>query len=492
MLKRLIKFISIVIAVYSPHYIYNQAVISTDLNEVINTAITESPSQLLAKTRLSNEYWQYVGFNSTFKPQLSVTATIPNLTRRIDAIPLPDGSEAFVNRSFMNNSVGLQLTQIVPQTGGNIFVSSSLNRIDLFDTESQDYSKSFLSTPISIGFNQPVFQFNRFKWLQKITDLEYEISKKRFVEENEEIIYDAVNQYFDLYITKLNLEQAKRNQTYLDSLANTSDGRYGVGRISETEMLQVELGAKNANALVNSLELDVQNKNESLRNFLGIKQEVQFELSPPNDIPEYDISLATALAEATRNRSRTADFRLRLLEAQMNLDETEKSNGLSLTINGTFGLTKSGDNYRDVYRDLLDQESITLSLRIPIADWGRRQAQREIAKSNLELEELQIEQDQINFEREITVNVDQFTLKRKQLLLAREALDIAIKRLDIAKKRYQIGKIDVTNLNIAIQEHDQAREGYFNALWSLRRAHHEIRLLTLYDFVTDSSIIAED
>jgi outer membrane protein TolC len=468
-----------------------QRTIEANLNEIINTAITESPSKLLAKTRLSNEYWQYIGFNSTFKPQLSFEAILPSLSRAIDAISLPDGSEAFVNRSFMRNDVGIQLSQVVPQTGGRVFVSSGLNRLDLFQTNAQNYNRSYLSNPISIGFNQPIFQFNQWGWMRRINEIEYQQSKQGFIEETEEIIYDAMNLYFDLYISKLDLQQAQRNKVYLDSLSRIADGRFGVGRISETDMLQIRLGAKNANAGLNRIELEVQNKNEQLRNYLGIKEEVRFELDAPERIPRYDIDEEKALAEAEKNRTRTADFRLRLLRAEMEMEETEKSSGINLSLNGSFGLSQSGGSISDVYRDLLDQESITLSISIPIADFGRRKAQREIARSNYELEQLQVEQDQISFQREIIVNVEQFDLKRRQADLAKESFDIATERLNIAKNRYNIGKIDVTNLNIAIQEHEAARQGYYAALWTLRRAHHEIRLLTLYDFILNRTIIAD-
>jgi outer membrane protein TolC len=327
--------------------------------------------------------------------------------------------------------------------------------------------------------------------MRQITEIEYEQSKQQYIEETEEIIYDAVNLYFDLYISKLDLEQALRNKTYLDSLTAVADGRFEVGRISETEMLQIRLGAKNANAQVNAIELDVQNKNEQLRNYLGIKEEIRFELDIPQNIPSYDIDLETALRQAERNRSRTAEFRLRLLNAEMDLDETVKSSGVRLSLNGSFGLTQSANSLGDAYVDLLDQETVTLSLSVPIADWGRRQSQREIAKSNLELEQLQVEQDRINFQREIIVNVEQFNLKKRQLALAEESFDIATQRLNIAKSRYGIGKIDVTNLNIAIQEHENARQAYYAALWNVRRAHHEIRLLTLYDFEVSVPITVE-
>ena len=324
-------FLSIIASFFvliSVNNTYCQLTINANLDEIIETAISNSPSQLLAKTRLSNEYWQYVGFNSTFKPQLSFNAIVPNLNRRIDAIALPDGSEAFINRSFMNTSVGVQLRQVIPQTGGRLFISTDLERIDLFQTQSQVASKAFLSTPISIGFSQPLFDFNSFKWLKEISALEYDQSKQAYQEEEEEIIYDVVNLYFDLYIEKINIQQAYRDQNYLDSLATTAIGRFSVGRISETEMLQVQLSAKNAVATVNNLELQVQNKNESLRNYLGIEEEVIFELESPENIPEYNINLQKALAEAEENRSQTTEFRLRLLRVEMELDEVNKSSGV--------------------------------------------------------------------------------------------------------------------------------------------------------------------
>ena len=120
---------------------------------------------------------------------------------------------------------------------------------------------------------------------------------------------------------------------------------------------------------------------------------------------------------------------------------------------------------------------------MPIADWGKTRAEREIARSNLELTQRSIEHDNVNFERQVVLRVQQMELKRLQLELAQRAFEVAEERLSIAKKRYQIGKIGVTDLNIALNENDAARRSYFQTLWSLWTAHYEIRNLTLYDFI---------
>ncbi|MFT6334154.1 MAG: outer membrane protein [Saprospiraceae bacterium] len=485
-MKKLI-LLSIIIILGSSSNGSAQEVISASIYDIIKSAQAESPDYLLAKTSRENQKWRYTAFKSVFKPQIGFEAILPNINRSVSQINLPGGAQ-FVNNSFMTNSVGVNLNQVIGATGGSVFISSNLQRLDQFAQDTIDARSSYLSNPIRIGFVQPLFQLNPYKWDKKEAELNYALSKKVYVEEREQIAFDVVNNFFDLYTTKLSLIEARNNRDYLDSLAVNSEGRFSVGRISETDLLQIQLSAKNADGTVARLELGVQNKTEILRDFLGLTNEVEFDFSPPEPITLYDIDKNKALEYAQKNRSQTEQFRLALLNAERQVEEAQRNNGPNISLSGSFGLTKNANTIDGAYSNLLDQEGVSLSINIPIVDFGRRKAQREIAKSNLEITRLQVRQNEVSFERDILVNVEQFGLKRSQLKLAEEALVIALKRLDIAKKRFQIGKIDVTNLNIAIQEEQGARQQYFNTLWDLWRAHYTIRNLTLFDFETNTPL----
>lgn len=460
-----------------------QRKITADLDKIIATAQTGSPDALVAEARLINSKWRNIAFESGFKPQLTLNATLPDLNRSINRIPLPDGSVEFRSQSFMNTSVGINLRQVIKQTGGVVSIGTNLERLDQFETDLFAYERSYLTRPISLFINQPLFGFNQYIWDEKRSDLEYESRQKEYVEQRETVAYEAVNNFFQLYVTGIQLENALRNQVYLDSLNIIAEGRYSVGRIAETEMLQVKLGSKNASAQVSQLELDKQIQTEGLRDFLGISEEVIFDLIPPTDPPMYIIDKDLAISEATKNRSRTIDFRMRLLAAEREVEEARRNAGPSISLQGSVGFTGTNSSLNESYQGLLDQESIRLTLSVPIADWGLGKAQKEIARTNLELEQLQVSLDQNNFEREITVNVNQLDLKRRQLRLQKEAMDVAELRLDIAKKRYQIGKTDVLDLNAAILDHRTAIRQYYSALWNVWEAHYQLRNLTLYDFV---------
>ncbi|MFV0540583.1 MAG: TolC family protein [Aestuariibaculum sp.] len=54
-------------------------------------------------------------------------------------------------------------------------------------------------------------------------------------------------------------------------------------------------------------------------------------------------------------------------------------------------------------------------------------------------------------------------MKTGVALYSEKAKEVAIKRYDISNKRYVLGKISITDLNIAIQERDRAVINYLNA-----------------------------
>jgi len=88
----------------------------------------------------------------------------------------------------------------------------------------------------------------------------------------------------------------------------------------------------------------------------------------------------------------------------------------------------------------------------------------------------------VNFEQEITTQVRQFEMLRLQIEITNKSDQVAQERYNVAQNRYLIGKIDITNLNIALTEKDAAKRSYLDALKSFWTAYYDLRRLTLFDF----------
>lgn len=483
------RLLYIVIALLNFTFLNGQTkTLQLSLSEVVTLAQSDAPDVLIANTRLNNSYWRYKSFLADYKPQINLDAQLPNLNRSIASITLPDGTDAFINRSLMSSSLGLQLSQQITATGGTVFASTNLERIDIFKTDNNPSTQSYLSAPISIGFIQPLFAYNQLKWNKKIEPLRYSERTKEYAEEMESVAFEAANLFFDVLIAQLNLAAAKQDKINADTLFSISKGRFGVGKIAETELLQIELQSLNADANVAQAGLNVTTNTERLRNHLGIKEAVIFELETPTNIPTFLVDSEKALKFARMNRSNSVNFERRLLQAEGEVEQADRER-FNINLFGRFGLTQTANNFGDAFTNLLDQEVVRLGINMPIADWGKTQANKEIAASNLELTKVSIEQERVNFERDILIRVQQFDLVRNQVKLAKRAYEAGIKREDITRKRYLIAKIGITELNIAISEKEQARRNYVSALQNFWLAYYELRTLTLYDFAADKSLV---
>ena len=465
-----------------------KATLTLTLEETIKLAQSGAPDVLISQTLLSNNYWIFRSFEADYKPQLFFDATLPSLNRTINPITLPDGGIEFIPQSFLQNRASVSLNQRISKIGGTVFASTGLERIDFFGTNS---STSYLSNPITVGFSQPIFGFNRFKWDKKIAPLEFDLAKRSYSENMEAVATDAAGLFFQVYIAQISVSAAQKDLANADTLYRIAQGRFSVGKIAETDLLQVEISKMGADAALSQSTLDLQQSTENLRNFLGIKNQVDFNLVPPIEIPDFDIDADKALEYALKNRSDILDFERRKLVAEQNVDRAIGENGVDIRVSGQVGFSQTDPTFAGAYLSPLDQERLTLSLSVPIMDWGKAESERQIAESNLKVVQMQVEQDRINFEQNIRLRVQQLDLLRTQAKLAERTYEVSQKNFDITKKRYLIGKIGVTELNISIAEQDKRRRNYMNALRSFWLAHYEIRRLTLYDFMNGEELRRE-
>jgi outer membrane protein TolC len=471
----------------------NQEAIQLTLEDVVKLAQSDAPDALLAETRWEGSYWSYQTYLADFKPQIVLNAnTLPTFNRSIESITLPTGEQSFKPRSFMENQMNVNIEQDLALTGATFFLGTGLSRLDIFETDGVQASTSYLSTPLNIGFFQPLFQFNSMKWRKVIEPMLYEERKKQYSEEMEAVANQASVLFFDLLISQLDAQAAERDKANADTLLTLSRGRYEVGKIAETDLLQIELNAMQAEARLAEAQLNMSTNTERLRDYLGITTTTRFKLIPPYDLPDVSIDPQEALKYAMENRSNVVEFQRRLKEAEREVARAKGETGVTASLQGSFGLTQTGPEIGEAYQNLLDQERVTLSLTVPIADWGKSRGRRAFAQSQLELEQRQVQQERENFRRLVQLRAQQFELVRRNVDIAETSLEAARKRYNISYQRYLIGKIPVTDLNLALADQESARRAYLQAIRDFWTALYEVRGLTLYDFVEDRQLILEN
>ena len=462
--------------------------ISLTLYEVIDLAQKQSPDALQAKNRFLSSYWQYRTFKAGFLPSLSMNATLPRFSRTIDKVTQNDGSEKFIERKQATTSLGLSLTQNLSMTGGQVFMSSDIQRLDLFKSSTET---NYASNPVTFGIRQPLFKYNEFKWSRKIEPLRYKEAERKLKEDREQIALTAVSMFFDLLSSQIRMKIQLTNLANNDTLYKIAKGRYNIGTIAENELLQLELQLLSAQSQVENMKLELENRIFSLKSYLRLKDDIAIELIPPVETLSLRINSDTAINRAYDNRSASIAFQRRILEAQNGVLRAKASSGFSANLVAMYGTTQSAPDLAGAYRNPSDMQQLTVGLQVPILDWGLGRGKVKMAESSLALERSAVEQQQIDFKQEVYLKVRQFNIQQSQVRIAAKSDTVADKRYQVTKQRYLIGKIGITDLNIAQNEKDDARQGYFNVLQTFWRNYFEIRKLTLFDFAKNKDIIID-
>lgn len=458
------------------------------LSDIINQAITNSPSSKQAETRKENRYWQYRFFKSNYNPQLRLGGNIPGFRRDVLQNRQDDGTILFQGVKQTNSLLNLGLNQPLALTGGEVSVNTNLNYFDDLDRDFTQWS----GTVVNVNLDQPLFAFNTLKWDKKTEPIKYEESKREYVEEMEFVSQQAVDRFFAFLDAQINLQIAAFNRANNDTIYKIEQGRYNLGTTSKDKLLQVELQLLRSRQDVAQAKLDQETAKLRLNTFVGLTDIKDLSLVLPEDIPEFDIDYEKALELAKSNRADYIAFERRRLEAAREVAEA-RGRRFQANLNASYGLNNAGTTVlNEVYADPVSQQRVDLTFSIPVIDWGRNKARMKTALANQRLNDYIITQDEVNFEQEILTQVRRFEMLKNQIEITKVADKVAQERYNVAQNRYLIGKIDITNLNIALTEKDNAKRSYVSALRTFWNAYYELRRLTLYDFTNDSMLYNKD
>lgn len=468
-------------------FVYGQSQ-KIKLTEAIKIAQKKSPQYIRALNTYQASYWRYRTHVADFLPQLSLSATLPEYSNSIRRITNDEGQEIYGKQNQLIIDASLRIQQKVPYTGGSFFVNSRLERVDSYgDNNTTNYSL----IPFSINYYQNSLFYNPYKWDRKIEPLRYEESKRAIIENMEDISLTTCLRYFGLLKAQVRLDIAKKNLSNQDTLLLITKERFKIGKIAENELLQIELSHLISKNNVTTNTILIKRTSQDLARFLELETEA-IELEVPEKLVDFTISVDKALEEAETNRKSVIEFRRRRLEAEKRLAEVKGSNRLEIDLRANFGLNKRAEEYSALFQDYDKQQNISLTIGIPIFDWGVSKSRRKMAEADLNLVENDIEQEQQAFEQEIYLHTLNWSSQRDFLATAEKAQEIALKRYEITLKRYVLGKISITDLNIAQQEKDKAIVEYLNSLEKFWVDYYTLRKLTLYDFINDEKLKIAD
>jgi outer membrane protein TolC len=444
-------------------------------------AIAQERGHLARAADAAREAARYrnLQFRSGLLPQLSLTGTVPAYNRSIIAVLQPDGSTEFRPQQQTSGSLTMTLAQKLPFTGGDLFVSSSLQRLTVRGvTESETWS----STPVRIGLRQEILRPNVTGWDRREQGARSELDERQYREALEEIAIETTGLFFDVYAASVALQNAVTNAATNDTLYRLNKGRFEVGKIGENDLLQSELALLRSRTSLDGARLEYDRATAALRLALNLPQGTPLEIVVPSTVPTVTADTTRAVTEALARRASVSSVELQDVQARRRVTEARLAGGVGATLQASFGFNATAPAASQAYQNLLEARQFTFSVEIPFWQWGAHGEGVRAAEA---------QQDQVRSLGEATLEQTaheahyaalQLSQAARNLALSAKADTVAGKRFEVAYNRYVIGRIQIDNLYLAQNEKDQAITQFVQALRGYWRAYYELRRVTLFDF----------
>lgn len=431
-------------------------------------------------------YWAFRTYQAERLPSLTMNLTPAQyyryITERYDSNLDRD---VFRQQQMFSASGGLSVQQNFDLTGGTFYVESNLEYMRNFgDVQATQYS----SIPVRIGYSQSLLGFNAFRWDKKIEPLKFEKVKKEFLYNSQLVAEEAVNNFFNLAMAQMEYQLALDNVASSDTLFNIGKQRQKIAAISKADLLTLQLDNVNARNTLENARIALKRAMFSLASFLGLDKETQIEVELPGYPRSMMVPLDEAIQKAKANSPSILERRQNVLEAERDVNKTRVESRFNASINASVGFNQVAETFSQAYMDLLRQDLISVTVSVPLIDWGVRKGQYNMAKNNLDVIKIAAMQEEVDLEKEVSVTVSDFNIQQRMITSAEEALDLSIMAYEQTRQRFIIGKADVNSITLSLNRQQEAQKNYISALQNYWLNYYKIRRLTLHDFESGFSL----
>jgi len=406
-------------------------------------------------------------FSHTLLPQFNP------VTRRTEFFPL----------ERLQWSSRIDISQPLIWTNSTLTVSGLLYRQDQKDDSPGGAFYRDYYTDLAIQLRQPLFVPNSQKNALRRARIDYEEALADYVRSTLELRYTVTERFYQLYAAQQRAEiQQNRVEQEAESYT-TGKRKFNAGLIAEVEAMQFEVDLAAARNDMLSARNTLEAQANSFKQLLGLS------LSDSLQLLLSDTTIALIHVDVDEAIERSRKVRVELQRARNNiernelaLDEIRGSRQPRGDLFLSYGLNKNDEQFQTLYNELRDTRRATLSISIPVFDWGKHSSDVEAARARLRNAELQAADLEITIEREIRELVARITSAARRadvLLQSRVLADIAN---DISTKRYEVGTVGSLELAQARSRLLQSRLSALEAIIDYNIAIADLARRTAYDY----------
>lgn len=461
------------------------AQIHVSLEDAINKYVFNSNKVKIEKLKYNNIELEYSNFRKSYLPALGISLTPISFNRNMTLLQNYMTGEYSNIVEYANTTQGsIYITQKIMPTGGTFSISSSLSYLRQFSSN----INSFSSAPLYMAYSQSLFGGSKTnKYLKSINNLRNQVAYKNYCTTVSIEQQTILNLYIASYSSMLDVSFYTQKVRIDRKLVDVATKKKEMGRITEFDLNHIKL-----QMLEDEMKLQKSQHlySTSLRN-LAIElnlENIQIDSLKIGYLPK-SIDEKTVYEYIKKNNPELQNLELRRINADYGRYTATLKTRFNADVSVSFGLNQYANKLVDAYRNPDKQQSVGITLSIPVYQWGINKNKRKIAENEHEETIIDIEDAKKRFQSQIMEYIFEYNNCVYLLDIARQKYDLALQQYEFASVKYETGKISSIDLTTANKDCLSAKQEYINTITSLYVNYYHIRHVSLHDYVKDMDLM---
>lgn len=456
------------------------------LEKALEIAFRNSPSVQEAGFSLTTSEENLKAQQAGLKSQFLLTLTPLTIS---ETRTFSDLTSRYNTQELTKSALRFSITQPIKWTDGTLTVSDSFNWQKAASSYTGGIAESTFNNSLTLQLSQPLFTYNRTQMTIRQLELALENSQINYALRKLSIEQQVTQQFLSLYASRESLKIAEESLKNATESHQIIESKVKAGISAPEELYQADLTRLNSVAALENQQMSFANSLDGFKILVGlpITEEIEAVADIRKKLVEVDLDKAIAHAQENRMELRQRDISIQnALDSLIRADaENEFKGSIALSL----GLTGVDPRFQNVYDSSNTDKQIALSFNIPVFDWGEKRHRLAATQASVDTARLSASELRKAITSDIRRAYRSLQNQKRQIEIAEVNVKNAERTYEINLERYKNGDLSSKDMQFYQLQLSQQRLSELQALISYKLALLDIKVLSLFDFETNRSIV---
>jgi len=373
------------------------------------------------------------------------------------------------------------VSQPVVFTDARVSLVNRFGYTDSYSEYSNATTRGF-SNSLALNLDQPLFTYNRTKLQLKELQLALENSKISYAVQLLSLEREVAQAFYYVYQQQQSLDIANQAFQNMQKSYEVIKTKVDAGISARDEMFQAELNLATTKSDFENKQVSLENAKDDFKLLIGMSLYEDLIVLPNIAVDTVQVDIAFAIDQGLANRMEIRQRAIQVESSQFDLIQTKALNEFKGSLGLSIGLFGDNEKLSDVYANPTDNEDVSLSLTIPLWDWGERKSRIKASQASIESANVSLEDEKNNIILGIRKVYRNLLNLQNQIGIAHQNVINAQLTYDLNLERYKNGDLTGMDLNLFQNQLSEKQLSYTNSLITYKLELLNLKIQTLYDF----------